>query len=120
MIWSTDGSGNRIAKVPQGNFGGYAGWTSMVGGRGERKYINYDKSGLADIGTPTSTTSTRKPSSTTPEVPHAARAALASEMSDSMSDSTPSGPLAGDISVLNPNKSAQFGSLNTSGPMVVR
>lgn len=49
-----------------------------------------------------------------PVAPRAAQAAMADDYE------TPSGPSAGDISVLNPNKSIQFGSLNTSGPMVVR
>jgi hypothetical protein len=117
MIWSTDGAGNRIAKVPQSRFGGYAGWTSMVGGRGERQYINYSKDGLKALGSAVASgTSSRmpKPSPSAQAAPKKAPRAALNAMAADMS----SGPVGTDLTQLNPTRAVQSSSGSSS--MVVR
>jgi hypothetical protein len=118
MIWSTDGNGQRIGKVPQGNFGGYAGWTSAVGGRHGYpvQFINYDKSsappikrGIVSMGNPSST-----PSPKAQTAPTAPTAPITSSMSDDMS----SGPVGTDLTQLNPTRAVQSSSGSSS--MIVR
>jgi hypothetical protein len=116
MIWSTDAQGTRIGKVPQSRFGGYAGWTSAVGGRHgyPMQFVNYNKgASTAPIK------ASPKISAATPlPTPSPSAQAIAKPSFSAMMDATPSGPMGTDLTQLNPTRAVQ--SSSGASPMILR